>query len=128
MASGNTEDKNVDAGTSNANGNHSPPSGGNALLVLVGLGVAFLLIVALLGVAKVRRQPVHREQSSVRRADLLRRRGRAVHGIRRHRNRKLREVRLDRDCHRLHRQYAGSGASLVSRPDVRRSPASMKCC
>ena len=37
-----------------------PPAttGGNALLVLVGLSVVFLLIVALLGAAKSGRQPV----------------------------------------------------------------------
>ena len=89
-------------------------TGGNALLVLVGLSVAFLLIVASARRRQGRRQPVQRKQSAVCRAHLLRRRGRALHGFRRYRHGALREVRLHRHGNRTARQHAGGRASLVS--------------
>ncbi len=93
-----------------------PPAatGGNALLVLVGLSVMFLLIVALLGAAKTGGSLYQREQSAVCGTHFLRWRGRSLHGIRSNRNSALCEICLGGDCHRTSRQYAGSRAPLVS--------------
>ena len=64
-------------------------STGNALLVVVGLGMLFLLFTAFLGSDEgARRTDLWREQHALRGTDFLRRRWRAVHGIRRDRHRR----------------------------------------
>ncbi len=98
------------------------PSTGNALLVFVGLGMAFLLIVALLGVAKS--GSLFSESNLLYVALIFYSGAAALYmGIRRHRHRSLREVRVRSDDRWPGREYPGSRTSLVrSRPSAFRQP------